>query len=91
MDTIQKLENAGMNKPTIMELSTPAVSDSVATRNGGSLQLNQTGENLLFKMEQESSDKQHEKIMQIAAIVAAVGAILSALLLGIQTISHLSM
>lgn len=90
MDTIQKLENAGMDKPTIMELSSPAVSDSVATRNGGSLQLNQT-ENLLFKMEQESSDKQHEKIMQIAAIVAAVGAILSALLLGIQTISHLSM
>ena len=89
-DTIQKLIEKGFSQGEINCLSSPADRDNIASKNGEKLTLNRKGADLLYQLKQTDKILNEKKIVAIATVVAAIGSVLSAILLGIQTLLQLS-
>lgn len=88
INTTEEIVANGIPANDVQQLSSPACRDHIAYCVSGKLILTREGDDLLYHLHKADIDHQYRNIITIATVVAAIGSILSAILLGIQTLSH---
>lgn len=88
-NTIEQLNKYGFDTGTVKYLCSPAHDDQIAFIEGDYIRLNRVGADLLYELKQQDKEEQHKKKQLCITAIAAVGSILSAILLGIQVVLYL--